>query len=239
MGWSGRSVGRDRFSRGHTLDTVSGGGTTDPPPKLRSKTPVIAAQVGATLTVTVALSFLGVAGTMAGLVAGTLISQVSAFFYEQWVVRAHARARRHVAQYRARRVPGQADGWDDYYRPPASSRRVSVPYRAMAATGIIVLALSAATIIVVELAAAKPLSAVVTRSAGSGTSFTGGTVDHDPAGLVPSPSRSATSRASVSPVASPVTQSPSAAASPIVAVTVTPSPAPSSPLPSSPALISP
>src|ERR1019366_3232746 len=108
--------------RGHTLYPVSGGGTTDPPPKLRSKTPVIAAQAGATLTVTVALSFLGVAGTMAGLVAGTLISQVSAFWYEQWVRRVHARARRHVAQYRARRVPGQSDGWDDYYRPPASSR---------------------------------------------------------------------------------------------------------------------
>ena len=100
--------------RPHTLYTVSGGGTADSPPKLRSKTPVIAAQVGATLTVTVALSFLGVAGTMAGLVAGTLISQVSAFWYEQWVRRAHARARRHVAQYRARRVPGQGDGWDDY-----------------------------------------------------------------------------------------------------------------------------
>ena len=216
---------------------MSGGGTADPPPKLRSKTPVIAAQVGATLTVTVALSFLGVAGTMAGLVAGTLISQVSAFFYEQWVVRAHARARRHVAQYRARRVPGQAHGWDDYYRPPASRRRVSVPYRAMAATGIIVLVLSAATIIAVELAAARPLSAVVTRSAGSGTSFTGGTVDHDPAGLVPVPSRSATPRLSVSPVMSPVTQSPSAAPSPVVAtpgpaVTVTASPTPDLPLPS-------
>ena len=161
---------------------MSGGGTADLPPKLRSKTPVIAAQVGATLTVTVALSFLGVAGTMAGLVAGTLISQVSAFWYEQWARRAHAQARRHVAQYRARRVPGQADGWDDYYRPPVPSRRVSVPYRAMAATGIIVLALSAATIVVVELAAARPLSAVVTRSAGSGTSFTGGTVDHDQIG---------------------------------------------------------
>ena len=203
--------------------------------RLRSKTPVIAAQVGATLTVTVAMSFLGVAGTMTGLIAGTVISQVSAFFYEQWVILAHHTAQRKMEQFRTAHREGIQPGSK---RPrPVPRYHLSIPYRTMAAGALAVLILSGAVLVTLELALGKPVSAVVTRSAGSGTSF-----DPGPARPAPSPAVTVPRSDTTSPTYPAYTASPTPTVIPTGTVSPTPAATPAlrtAPSPTAPATVTP
>ena len=203
--------------------------------RLRSKTPVIAAQVGATLTVTVAMSFLGVAGTMTGLIVGTVISQVSAFFYEQWVILAHHTAQRKMEQFRTAHREGIQPGSK---RPrPVPRYHLSIPYRTMAAGALAVLILSGAVLVTLELALGKPVSAVVTRSAGSGTSF-----DPGPARPAPSPAVTVPRSDTTSPTYPAYTASPTPTVIPTGTVSPTPAATPAlrtAPSPTAPATVTP
>jgi len=196
-------------------------------------------QVAATLTATFALSFVGTAGTIIGLALGSTMSAVLPTIYENALRRSQHRAK--LLRERQRQAAASATSEGDYehlYKSdePASTPRISLPWKRMGIAAAAAFCVCALTITVVESIAGKPVSDVVTDKRGSGYTFSGGS--SGPAGHVPvlhrqqHTSAPGTPAPSSSPSSSPsggATPSPTPSASPAQP----PSPSPSASAPAS------
>lgn len=187
----------------------------------------ISASAGATVTSSVVCSYLplGTKGTLIGLAGGSIVSGIASALYKRWLTTAHKRLKD-----KGFRKPAEADIWDKYYRPKAAVKRFDIPWRSAAIIGGASLVLTAGGISVAEAFAGKPLSSVVTGSAGHGTTWSGSSQQQQQAPPVtpvytPSPSPSPVVTPSWSPTPSPSPSGYSPSPSPSPAVTATPSPA--------------
>lgn len=212
---------------------------------LREKLPPahVAAQVAGTLMCTTLLSFLGTAGTIAGLATGAALSATLPTVIEHVTVQSAAAARARYRKYRKRGLtPDQAvkaaraeTVTMKAYRPWSARRAYAVAAIAVLVTfGVSALALTG-----IEKVAGKPVADIVRGKAGHGTTLTGTTpVTSPPApsytpSYAPSPTPTPSATSSPSPTAT-ATASASASSSatattpmPTQTVTVTAS-APSS-----------
>jgi hypothetical protein len=177
----------------------------------------VAGQVLSTLTATFALSFLGTAGTLAGLTLGAALSAVLPVLYENALVLSHHRARQ--ALRRSRPVT-ERSYYDTLYREP--SPRPAIPWKRLSLATLMLFAVSAAAVTGIEVLTGKPVSAVVTNTHGSGFTFSGG--NSNPA---PPPSSPSSPSPAVTTVSPSVTGSfsPGETSTPSVTPSQTPSPA--------------
>jgi hypothetical protein len=202
----------------------------------------ILGQIGATLTATLALSFLGTAGTLVGLALGSAMSAVLPTVYENLLRRSHHKAKLlRERQWQARTSASAAADHEflNTSGEPATRPGISVPWKRIGIAALAVFAICAVTITIVEAIAGKPVSAVVTGTHGSGYTFSGGTSgagrshpagpghQHSPApaSTTPavSPSPAASSSAPAAGTSSPATTtSPSAPGSPAPPAASTP-----------------
>jgi hypothetical protein len=197
---------------------------------VKDRVPAAVASSAAAVTVAWLSSFAGVAGTLAGIAAGTALTSVAVALYERWLRQANTAVAKRL------HARGVADPWERYYRPASSARRLDIPWKRAGVLAAVALAVSLASVLGAEALAHKPVSAIVTGQHGSGCSVCGGTVA--PAATTPPPAPTPTPTPTISPSPS-VTTSPSPSPSP--SVTTTPSPSPSatttpspSPAPSQP-----
>ena len=204
----------------------------DKPTALREKLPALAAAAGASVCAAWVSSFAGIAGTLAGVAGGSLISGVAASLFERAIDKSHEAAKKRKEAWLRNRHPG----------PPADSdatmviqavRARDIPWKRAAVLGFCFLVVSLGSVLGAEAVAHKPVAAIVTGQPGHGCSLCGGVVDPvtpSPAPVVsPSPSPSATAVPSISPSPSPfaATVSPSPSPSPSPSSSPSPSPSPS------------
>ncbi|NKX92724.1 hypothetical protein HF995_05450 [Sanguibacter hominis ATCC BAA-789] len=200
----------------------------------------ITASVLTALTSTVALSYLGVAGTLIGAAVAAILTAFANYLYTRSLVRTH-----YVVTTLAPRVvraPGETAvlpalrggrAQDGSGRSPealmAPARRSRRPY---VATALVTFVLVIAAVTVVELGFGKPLSDVVRGNEGSGTTISGvrpqrGTPAEKP---TPEPTPEETPAPTDEPTPEPTT-SPEPTPTPEPAPTDVPSPAPTTPAP--------
>ena len=184
----------------------------------------IVAQVAGTLTVTYALSYLGVAGTLTGLAAGSAISAVLPTVYENALRRSRHKAA--LLRERQRQAHASASRSGDYeflYKSgePSAGPGISIPWKRISIALAVLFISSAAVVTIFEAVAGKPVSSVVNNTRGSGYTFGGGSSRS----TSPPPSRSPSPAPSLTPVITPSTI-PS-----FTSPAVTPSPTPVTPAP--------
>jgi hypothetical protein len=208
------------------------------PETFRSHLPAIIAATTGTVLAAILGSLIGAAGTITGMVIGSLASGTCSWWAERGIRRSAALA---VARAEAIRVRGRPlhPGED------AAITRAAAIVDAAAAPGrnghprrrwagpaaFIAVAFIGCAIVVtlLESAAGKPLSAVVQNKPGHGTTFGGGAVGKvTPASPSPTPSPSTTGTAVTAPVSS---TTPSGASSSSAASTAPAATAPSSTTP--------
>lgn len=200
----------------------------------RPKVSHVIGQVGATLTATFALSFLGTAGTLIGLALGAALSAVLPTVYENLLRRSHHKAK--LLRERQRQARASASQVGDYEflnksDEPATKPKISLPWKRMGVAALAVFAICAITVTIVETIAGKPVSAVVTNTHGSGYTFSGGSSGAN--GSTPVAPRRQHSPA---PTGTPVmTPTPAPSSSAPVAVTPSPTPTPSPSVSATPA----
>jgi hypothetical protein len=167
-------------------------------PTLRSKMPAIVASAMAVAGTTFALSYLGLVGTMLGIVAGSLLTGSCTVLYERWIRRSRSAAlkyREHMQEH---------DG-----------RHRDIPWRTIAVTASVIAILAVAGLAVAYVLARRPVLQAVTGD-------TGPVRHHAPAtGGPPATSPSARPSASLS-----VSPSPSPSPDPSPSASLSPSPSP-------------
>lgn len=179
--------------------------------KFSSHVPAMAGATAATVAATLGTSFLGVAGTLTGVVAASLITGGGAWWVERWVRRGAAKAR---ALEEARRRKGRPLRPEETQFIAAVSneqqdrinRVKGIPWRLAGMSAGVVLLAATAVILFIELGTGKPVSAVVQGKPASGllTPVTpASTPASSPSATPAATTPSATPSPSVSPPASP------------------------------------
>jgi hypothetical protein len=194
----------------------------------RQQLPLIAASATATVLATVCGSFLGPKGTLAGMGIGTAFTGTATWWIERWYRLAAAKA----AMVRRRGRPLTPK--EETQLMKVARRRNWWMYAGVAAGGLLT---TAALVTVVEVAAGKPVSAIVKGQPGSGVTLGGGS---DTPSSPPARKHRHHRHWRVTPSASPVSTSPTAVipavsstpAAPTPSESVSPSPSPSGPAPS-------
>jgi hypothetical protein len=201
------------------------------PETFRSHLPAIAAATAGTVLAAVLGSLIGAAGTIAGVVIGSLASGTCSWWAERGIRRSTALATARAEAIRTRHLhasnaPAATQPDAAAADTGATTRIVSGrhgrprPSRRWAGLAAIIAAAfigGAIAVTVVEGAAGKPLSAVVQGKPGHGTTLGGGAVGTAaPASPSPSPAASTTGAAATTPAAS---ATPSDASSPPAAST--------------------
>lgn len=197
------------------------------PESFRSHLPAIVAATTGTMLAAVLGSLIGAAGTIAGMVIGSLASGTCSWWAERGIRRSAALAAARAEAIRARGRPlhpseeaavtQAAEVTPDTGAAERHERRMR---RWAGPAAFIAVAFIACAIVVtlLEGATGKPLSAVVQGKPGHGTTLGGGSVGK---AASPSPSPAPTSSGSLSPTSSTITKG--------VAASTTPSGASSSP----------
>jgi hypothetical protein len=221
------------------------------PETFRSHVPAIAAATTGTVLAATLGSLIGAAGTIAGMVIGSLASGTCSWWAERGIRRsaALAAARAEAVRTRGRQLHPHEDA--AVTQPAAAAQDDTAatgiepgrhgrprPGRRWAGLAAIIAAAflgGAVAVTVVEGAAGKPLSAVVQGKPGHGTTFGGGAVGTAaPASPSPSPAASTTGPAATAPATS-AAPSPSASSSPAASTTpATPTPGGTNPVSSPP-----
>jgi hypothetical protein len=215
--------------------------TSAPPEKkepdedsLKKKLPPghVAAQVASTLVCAFAMSFLGTAGTLAGLATGSLLSSTVPTLIEHTAGRSAKRTRERYLHYRSKGLsPETAHRLATGQMKPALTRKDGRRHRNRrlkwtAVTAALVAAVSLAGLTSIEAAAGKPASAIVQGRTGSGTTLGGSS--YTPPSPVPSYSPSFTPTVSYTTAAASPSISPSAlpslSSSPSPSLSPSPSP---------------
>jgi hypothetical protein len=180
---------------------------------------LLAAAIGAA-GASVGLSYFGVAGTLIGLVAGTLITGALAWWAERLIRRASARAKA-LAEARKRKGAPLSEGETALIARVTDAQhkhRYRLPWQAAALGAACVLALASVIVLVIALSAGRPVAAIVRGPAR--TAPPSHAVTTPPAS--PAPTTAASSASSTPP------PSPSPSPSPSASITTSsPSPSPS------------
>ena len=202
-------------------DTV---GAQAKPESFRSHLPAIAAATAGTLLATILGSFIGVAGTLAGITTGSLLSGTISWWTERGLRRSAAVAAARAEAIRTRGRPLHPDE-DAVVAHAAAHTRDRRHRRWAGPVAFIVVAFigCAVPLTLLEHATGKPLSAVVQGQPGHGTTLGGGVsgarASHHPS---PSPSARATGSATATATSTaPGGTSSSPAVSPTPASTAT------------------
>src|SRR5260370_22880247 len=153
--------------------------TSDPakPQTSRSPLPAIAAATGGTVLAAVLGSLVGIAGTVAGMAIGSLVSGTSSWWAERGIRRSAAIAAVRADAIRARGRPLRPDEDAAVTRVFAAVHDRARPRRRWAAPAALAAAAligCAVTVTLLEQAAGKPLSALVQGQPGHGTTLGGG-----------------------------------------------------------------
>lgn len=181
-----------------------------PGEKLRISPVHVAASVGGTVAVSFIMSFLGNAGTLAGLVVGSMLSTTFPTVLEHFGAKGSSAVTRRYKQLRARDIPAQT-AMIMARREEADRHRRLFRWQPLALTGGLVLILGAGAITVAEASAGKPVSDIVQGKPGHGYTF------HTDPVYTPPPTPTApltTIPASSTPAPSSTTPSPSPDVSP-------------------------
>jgi hypothetical protein len=179
------------------------------------------AATAATVAATLGTSFLGVAGTLTGVVAASLITGGGAWWFERWLRRWTAKTR---ALAEARRRKGRPLRPEETHfiaavsneQQDQTNRVRGIPWRLAGASAGVVLLAAVAVILFIELGTGKPVSAVVQGKPASGLLAPVST---------PEPSQTFTP----APKSTPAAKSPSATPSPSVSPSASPSVSPGTP----------
>jgi len=170
----------------------------DEPETFRHHLPTLAAASAGTVLAAVLGSFLGVAGTMAGMAAGSAISGTVAWFGDRFLRRSAqvAKAKRDAA--RSKRAPLTEQEETSVIEAVRSSpwRPRGMSWRRAAGYGAAAMLIAAVTVTAAEAVIGKPVADVVRHQPGSGLSFGGGGPASSPAS---SPEPSVTPSASPDP----------------------------------------
>jgi hypothetical protein len=184
------------------------------PESFRSHLPAVLAATTGTVLAAILGSLIGAAGTITGMVIGSLASGTSAWWAERGIRRSAALA---VARAEAIRVRGRPLhlGEDAEVTRAAATVAAAAPGRNghprrrwVGPAAFIVAAFIGCAIVVtlLESAAGKPLSAVIQNNPGHGTTLGGGSVGKatpaTPVSPSPTPSPSTTGTATTSPASS-------------------------------------
>ena len=193
---------------------------------LRDKIPAIVAAAAATVTAAILGSFLGTAGTLAGMALASLVSGTLTHLFQQGILRSRSTARARLERYKKSHLQGviSQGEYERLYRPREQPR----PFRwkTAALLSAVVLVVSLGVVTTVEFLARKPLSDVVQGRRGSGLSVTGGGSQQQPQ-LPATPSPSYVPTPSVEPSASiSATETPSSSPSPSASSSSSPGPSP-------------
>jgi hypothetical protein len=184
---------------------------------LRKKLPPlhVAAQVASTLVCAFAMSFLGTAGTLAGLATGSLLSSTVPTLIEHTAGRSAKHARERYLHYRHRGLSPEAAHTAVIMERQVQAARRGPRRKLLLWTGVtavLVAGLSLFALTSIEAAAGKPASAIVQGRTGSGTTL-GGSSYTPPPSPVPSYSPGFTPTVSYSPGFTPTVSYTTAAAS--------------------------
>lgn len=124
---------------------------------------IIAAALGAVGT-SVGLSYFGVAGTLLGLILGTLVTGTIAWYAERLIRRGQERARA-VAEARKRKGAPLTDTETQYIHAVADERHKRrwgrIPWQVAALGGGAVLGLAGLVLVVIALSVGRPVGAIV------------------------------------------------------------------------------
>jgi hypothetical protein len=182
----------------------------------RGHVPTLVATAGGTVAAAFVGGLLGAAGTVIGLLLGSLISGTAAWWIDLALRRTADLARQKAAFTRRHRRAPRPD--ETAVMQAVAARRQRLSPRLIGLIGALGFIAAVAALTVIELGAGKPVSAIVQDKPGSGLTFSGDTTTRDTPS--PSPSYSATVPAiPVTPSSPVVTVSPSAS-------TTVPSPVP-------------
>ena len=191
--------------------------TETKPETFRSHLPAIVAATTGTVLAAILGSLIGAAGTIAGMVIGSLASGTCSWWAERGIRRstALAAARAQAIRIRGRQLHPDEDAVvtqaaivtpDTAAVTRATTGRHGRSWPRWAGPAVVIAAAFICCAIVVTLiegAAGKPLSAVVEGKAGHGTTFGGGSVGKAaPASPSPKPSASTTGAAATAPATS-------------------------------------
>jgi hypothetical protein len=178
--------------------------------RFRDHAPAVAATAIMTIAVTVGTSYLGVAGTLAGLAAGSLISGAGAWWAEKAIRRSAAVT---AARARAARAKGRplSDSETRLIRQVHGSRQYGIGWGRIAALAAAGLLIALAAVTVTEHLAGKPVADLVTHRGGHGTTLGGSVTSPQPAPGRARPAVTETPAGTASPVivASPASAAPS------------------------------
>lgn len=207
-----------------------------------SHLPALLASTTATLVATFGLSFLGAGGTLAGLVGGSLVTGVGAWWFERWFRKtaAVARTRSDWMRRRGRPLTDTETQMIERIAEAKHPRIRGFPWRLASLGTAVILVATGAVIAVIELGTGKPVSAVVqskhshglfvpqpavtvTRTRPVFTSPPSPTVSFTP----PPSSSPATLPATAPPATVPATVTVSSTPTPVMQPTASPAPTPS------------
>jgi hypothetical protein len=194
--------------------------------KFSSHLPAVLASTTATIFATFGLSFLGVAGTLIGLVGGSFVTGAGAWWFERWYrrVTAVAKAKREAMRRRGRPLTSTETQMIERITDAKQPRVRGFPWKLASMCAGAALVIVAAVVVFIELGTGKPVSAVVQNKPAHGL-------------FVPQPEPTVTiTHAPPTPVYSTLTPSPSTSTStPATVPATTPAPATTVPVTPTPA----
>jgi hypothetical protein len=190
---------------------------------------LIAAALGAVGT-SIGLSYFGVAGTLAGLTVGTILTGAVAWWAERLIRRASARAKALAEARRRKGAPLSATETSliQAVSDEQHKRRYRPPWQAVALGLASVFAVAGALLVVIALSAGRPVGAIVRPPAAVHTH----THTPPPSSPTPGPSRSSSTTFSTPPPSPSPSPSPDLTPDPSPSVaTLSPSPSATPPAP--------
>jgi hypothetical protein len=201
-------------------------GPPETPETFRQHLPTLVAASVGTVLAAVLGSYLGTAGTVFGLAAGSAVSGTATWFGDRALRRSAqlAKAKRQAALKKRRPLTAtETTVIEAAARQSPWFPRGTVPWRRVALVSALALAIAAGSVTAAEAVLGRPVSDVVQHKAGTGFTFGGG-----------APAETATVTPAATATASPSAPSSSAAAGPTASATASAT-APASPSATAPA----
>jgi len=145
------------------------------PPRFTQHIPALAASAGGTLVLAVAASYLGPLGTVGGMVAGSMVSGTAAWWIERALRRSADLAKAKAKAVRARGGRPLTAHETQVITAIVHKRHRRRNWKPLAGIAAGALIIAAGTITMWEIAAGRPVAAIVTHRQGHGLTLRGGT----------------------------------------------------------------
>jgi hypothetical protein len=185
----------------------------DAPPRFTAHVPALAASAGGTVLAAVAASYLGPLGTIGGMLAGSILSGSAAWWIERALRRSTDLARAKAKAVRQRGGRPLTEHETQVITAIVHDRHRHRHWKPLAGIAAGALIIAAGTITMWEIAAGRPVAAIVQDKPGHGLTLQGGTTVPQRAAAAPSPTPTP------SPSLTTLTPSPAPTPTPTMAVT--------------------